>query len=225
MHTVQLTATPKSGMTLLYKMELRNLEKEKRVLSPTRIIACAVFKPALEYLQLKNRYPDLRLTYLPSNLHLRPQELKNHLLIEIASAQKKKERIICLYGNCFPDIEDFCEQHKAIKVPGHYCYEMLLGAERFQRLTEEISGTYFLEKDLILHFKEYCVEPLELHDEEMRKYCFEHYQRLLYVRQPSDPNLASQAGKVAEFLELSLDISDVDYSHLEKKLIELIGGG
>lgn len=187
----------------------------------TRIIACAVFRPALEYLQVEEGYPDLRVTYLPSNLHLRPQELENRLLEAITAAQERNERVICLYGECFPGIDDFCEQHGVAKVPGHYCYEMLLGTERFQQLIEEMTGTYFLEKDLILHFEEYCVRPLELHDEEMRRCCFEHYRRLLDVRQPSDPNLVTEAGQLAGFLELSLDISDADYSHLERKLVEL----
>ncbi|HUU63429.1 MAG TPA: DUF1638 domain-containing protein [Dehalococcoidia bacterium] len=188
----------------------------------TRIITCAVFKPAMEHLQLDYRYPHLRSTYLPSNLHLRPQYLKERLNKKIASAQKRNEKIICLYGNCFPGIEVFCQQHGAIKVPGHYCYEMLLGSERFRQLIEEIAGTYFLEKDLILNFEEYCIKPLELHDEEMRKCCFEHYQRLLYVRQPSDPDLAPRASEIAEFLSLFLETSDADYSSLEKKLIEII---
>ena len=188
----------------------------------TRIIACAVFKPAIEYLHLESRYPNLRLTYLPPNLHLKPQVLKERLLKEINAAQKRNERGICLYGDCFPGIDDSCQQHGVSKVPGHYCYEMLLGTERFQRVIEEIAGTYFAERELILHFEEYCVRPLELFDEEMRKYCFAHYKRLLYVRQPSDPNLISQAGEVAEFLKLYLDVSDADYSQLDKNLIELI---
>ncbi len=187
-----------------------------------RIIACSVFKPALDNLELEERYPDLRLTYLPSNLHLRPQELKNCLRKEITSAKKSKEQIICLYGDCFPEIEDFCQQNGVFKVPGHYCYEMLLGSERFRQLIEETTGTYFAERDLLLNFEKYCVIPLELQDEEMRRYCFGQYQRLLYVRQPSDPNLVPQAGEVAEFLELSLEIKDADYSHLEKSLIELL---
>jgi len=197
--------------------------KGGKTLSPTRIIACAVFKPAVDYLRLEKRYPGLRLTYLPSNLHLRPEGLKERLLEEITSAQKRNERVLCLYGNCFPDIDDLCQQHGAVRVPGHYCYEMLLGPERFRQLIDEMVGTYFLERDLILNFEEYCVAPLELHDEEMRRYCFERYQRVLYIRQPEDPDLVPQAGELAEFLELSLDISDADYSHLERKLIELIG--
>ena len=188
----------------------------------TCIIACGVFKPVLEYLQLEKRYPNLRLTYLPSKLHLRPQELENHLLREVDKAKKRNERIICLYGECFPDIDDFCKQHGIIKVPGFYCYEMLLGGERFRQLIEEMAGTYFLEEDLIINFVEYCMRPLELQDEEMRKQCFEHYKRLLYVRQPSDSNLVPKAGELAELLGLDLEIQDADYSYLEKKLTELI---
>ncbi len=187
-----------------------------------RIITCAVFQPAIEYLHLEERFPNLRLTYLPSNLHLRPQELKKRMLPEIKAAQKRNERVICLYGDCFPDIDGFCQEHGATKVPGHYCYEMLLGSERFNQFLDEMTGTYFAEKDLIINFEEYCVRPLELRDEEMRKYCFNQYRRLLYVRQPSDPDLVAQAGEVADFLGLSLDVSDVDYSYLQKNLVELL---
>ena len=188
----------------------------------TRIIACKVFKSAIEALQLEELYTNLRLTYLSSNLHLRPQELKNRMLAEIKAAQKRNERVICLYGDCFPGIDDFCQEYGVTKVPGHYCYEMLLGSKRFSQLLNEMAGTYFAEKELIQNFEEYCVIPLELHDEEMKRYCFNQYRRLLYVRQPSDPDLVAQAGEVADFLGLSLDISDVDYSHLRKSLTGLL---
>ena len=201
---------------------MKDVEQRKKLLPPTRILACSVFKPALNYLKLRSKYINLRLTYLPSSLHMRPQELKNRLLKEIVAAQKRNERVICLYGTCFPDIDDFCRQHGALKIPGHYCYEMLLGTDRFRQLLKETAGTYFAEKELILHFEEYCIRPLELHDEEMRKACFEHYKRFLYVRQPADPELVSQACEVARFLELSLYVSDANYSYLEKELTKLL---
>ena len=188
----------------------------------TRIIACGVFKPALDHLRLAKRYPGLRVTYLPPVLHTRPQMLERYLLNEIIAPQRKDEHIICLYGDCFPEINDFCQRHGVKKVPGHYCYEMLLGTERFKQLLDETAGTYFLEKDLLLNFGEYCIEPLELHDEEMRKCYFEHYQRLLYVWQPAHPDLSSLASGLADFLELSLDVNDTDYSHLEKALTQLL---
>lgn len=194
-------------------------EKTQKI---TRIITCKVFKPAIEALRLKKLYANLRLTYLPSYLHLKPQELKNRLLAEIKVAKKRNERVICLYGDCFPGIDDFCEEYGVLKVPGHYCYEMLLGSERFGQLLNEMAGTYFAEKELIQNFEEYCVRPLTLHDKEMRRYCFNQYRRLLYVRQPSDPNLIARAGEMADFLGLSLVVSDADYSHLKKNLTRLL---
>jgi hypothetical protein len=188
----------------------------------TRIIACGVFRPALELLRLTRRYPNLRVTYLPPVLHIRPERLQKYLQRRVVSAEKRTEQIVCLYGECFPDIGEFCRLRGIAKVPGHSCYEMLLGSDLFERLTDETAGTYFLEKDLILNFREYCFEPLELYDEEIRKCCFEHYKRLLYIRQPSDPDIVPQACELADFLELSLDIRDADYSHLERRLIELL---
>jgi hypothetical protein len=190
--------------------------------SPTRVIACGVFKPALEHLELEKRYPHVRVTFLPSNLHLRPKELELALRKEISSAKERSEKVVCLYGNCLPDMDSFCHRLDAIKVPGLHCFQMLLGNERYQRIIAEIPGTYFLDSNLILNFKEYCIEPLELYDEEIRRLVFANYQRLIYIRQPSDPNLVSRAHEVAEFLHLSLEIQDADYSHLEQILKDLV---
>lgn len=190
-------------------------ENERNIV---RIIACRVFKPVLEHLRLECENTDIRLTYLLPNLHLRPEELGRYLRKEIAAAKRRNERIVCLYGECFPNINEYCQRHGVSKVPGPYCWEMLLGSERYNRLLEQDAGTYFLEKELIYNFKEYCIEPLELYDEEMREMCFKHYNKILYVRQPSDPDLVTEASEIAKFLGLSLEIQDADYSHLEKRL-------
>ena len=200
--------------------EVSPLKETKRNI--VRIIACQVFKPALEHLRLENKCSDVSLTYLPPNLHLRPQELAKYLRREITAAERKNEKIICLYGDCFPGISDYCQRHGASRVPGPYCWEIFLGSERFNGLLEEDAGTYFLEKELICNFTEYCIEPLELYDEEMREQCFKHYHRLLYVRQPSDPDLMAKANEIAEFLGLSLEIQDADYSYLEERLSKLL---
>jgi hypothetical protein len=194
------------------------MEASQYKVKTTRIIACGVFKPALEYLRIVRRYPNLRVTYLPPVLHTRPDKLKKQLNSRATSAKRRDERIICLYGDCFPDIHDYCEHQGIIKVPGCHCYEMLLGTERFNKIIDETTGTYFLEKELIVNFKDYCMEPLELFDEEMRKFCFDHYRKLLYVRQPGDPDLVFEVSELANFLDLSLAVSDADYSHLERML-------
>ena len=189
---------------------------------PINLIACGIFRSALEYLNLRKRHPTLHVTFLPSNLHLQPQELKNALSQAINGTPKRNERTVCLYGSCFPDFDDFCDHHGVDKVPGHHCFQMLLGGKRYEYIMKEKVGTYFLEKDLILHFEKYCLEPLELWDDEMRRTLFNHYSRVLYIRQPLDQNLEPQVMELARFLELPLKIRDADYSYIKQALGNLI---
>lgn len=201
------------------------MKKGAKICSIIRLIACGVFKPALKSLRVEEKYPQLRVTFLPSNLHLYPRTLKKNLIREIVSARKQNERPLLLYGYCVPDIEEICMQNCADKIPGLHCFEMLLGSNSYEQIMAETAGTYFLESELIANFREYCLEPLELYDGDIRESFFKHYQKLMYVRQPADPDLKAAAGKLAGFLNLSLEIIDADYSHLEKRLIHLIHPG
>ena len=189
---------------------------------PTSLIACGVFRSALEYLNLEKRHPALQVTFLPSNLHLHPQKLKDTLSNEIGDAKARNERTLCLYGNCFPDFRDFCSHHGAEKVVGQHCFQMLLGGKRYEDIIKEMVGTYFLERDLIVNFEKYCVEPLALWDDEIREILFKPYSRVLYIRQPSDPNLAPQVMELAGFLGLPFGIRDADYLYLDQSLANLI---
>ena len=109
-----------------------------------------------------------------------------------------------------------------VKVPGLHCFQMLLDNERYQHIIQEVPGTHFLNSELILNFEPHCVAPLKLHDDAIKDLIFEHHESVLYVRQPPDPDLALRASEVAEFLHLSLQIQEADYSHLEKTLIDLL---
>jgi hypothetical protein len=187
-----------------------------------RLIACGVFKPAFEYLDLTCRYPGLLITYLPANLHLKPEMLKIALQRAVEEALGRGERPLIVYGDCFIGIDAFCRQHGIAKISGRNCYEMLLGNLLFESILTETTGTFFVEQELLLNFDAYCSEPLELTDDDLRKIYFEHYRRLLYVRQPNDSELTEQANKIAAFLNLDLDIHDADYSHFSKRLQTLL---
>jgi hypothetical protein len=99
---------------------------------------------------------------------------------------------------------------------------MLLGSKRYEDIIEEMVGTYFLERDLILNFEKYCLEPLALREDEIRRALFKPYSRVIYIRQPSDPNLAARVKELARFLGLPLEIRDADYSYLDQTLVNLI---
>lgn len=99
---------------------------------------------------------------------------------------------------------------------------MLLGGKRYEDIIKEMVGTYFLERDLILHFEKYCLEPLALREDEIRRALFKNYRRVIYIKQPSDPDLVPQAEELARFLGLPLEIREADYSYLKQTLVNLI---
>lgn len=189
---------------------------------PINLIACGVFRSALAYLKLEERHSTLHVTFLPSNLHLQPQELRNTLSKALNGTRMKNERTVCLYGSCFPGFSDFCEQHGVDKVAGHHCFQMLLGNKRYENIMKEMVGSYFLERDLILNFEKYCLEPFALREEEIKRALFKLYRRVIYIRQPSDPDLVPQAEELARFLGLPLEFRDADYSYLNRALVNLI---
>lgn len=133
-----------------------------------------------------------------------------------------RERVICLYGNCFPGIDQFCARYNTPRIAAAHCYELFLGSARFRKIMDAEAGSYFVESDLIVNFESYCLEPLELHDDEMRRFFFANYKQLIYVRQPADQELLPKVKELANFLELSLKVIEADYSELERKISNLI---
>jgi len=196
----------------------------EKTLEAVCILACGVFKPALQHLAIEEKYPHVRVRYLPSNLHNYPQKLRRWVLKRIRAAQRQNERLILLYGDCFPDIAQLCEQYGVAKVTGGSCYEMLLGGQRFRQMMEETAGTYFVERELVMNFDQYCLIPLELHDEEMRNVFFGNYVRMVYVRQPADADLSPQVETLAASLQLRPEVQEVDYAELSRQLDALILG-
>lgn len=151
-----------------------------------------------------------------------PQKLKAELRKQIISAKSNKERVSCLYGHCFPGIDQLCAQYGTPRVAAAHCYELFLGSTRFQEIIDVEAGSFFVERDLILNFEAYCLKPLELHDADMRGLFFANYRQLIYVKQPKDRKLISKVRELANFLELSLKVVEADYSELERKIRKLI---
>jgi hypothetical protein len=188
-----------------------------------KLITCKVFQDALKFLDRHRHIPQVRTRCLPAHLHLRPNELRNKLMAEISAARVKREGICCLYAECFPGIDETLQKMSVQRVPCRNCYETLVGRRKFRRVLEEQLGTFFLEKELILNFDTYCWYPMELDDPMLRSAYFEHYRRVVYIRQPLDPDLKVIAGQIAHRLDLALTVVDADYSDLNADLNRTLG--
>ena len=187
-----------------------------------RIIACGVFRDALRQIEPLHFHQNVFITYITPVLHNYPEKLKEEILHQIHLAQKAGDSIVCLYGRCYPDLDYHLYEMGIPRVPGAHCYEILLGSRRFHAIIDEEAGTYFIEKNLIVNFPEYCIQPLELDDPLLRKSFFQHYKRLAYIRQPLDPDtIMPNVHDISQFLSLIPLVIDADYSELTTNLLEL----
>jgi hypothetical protein len=187
-----------------------------------RIIACGVFRDALRQIEPQHFHQNVFITYITPVSHNYPAKLKEEILCQINLAKKAGDSILCLYGRCYPDLDHHLNEMGIPRVPGEHCYEILLGSRRFHAIIDEEAGTYFVEKDLILNFHEYCIKPLELDDPLMRESYFKHYTRLAYIRQPFDPDtVMPNVHDISRLLDLKTLVIDSDYSELTKNLLRL----
>ncbi len=187
------------------------------------LIACRVFSSAMDYLGIQQRHPGLIIRYLPAHLHLQPVRLKERLLAEIRQAGGSKRCAGCLYGHCFEDIDEVLETVGAPRIPIAHCFEILLGKDRFRQFVQDQAATFFVEKELVENFEDDCWNPLELFDPQMRRWYFEHYRQVAYIRQPGDPDLTVKVRDIAGSLELDLKVLDADYLELARAVNDLIG--
>ena len=191
-----------------------------------RIIACGVFRDAPRQIEPQRFHQNVAITYITPYLHNHPQKLKKKILHQIHLAKKAGDEILCLYGKCYPDLDDHLYEMGIPRVPGEHCYEILLGSRRFHAIIDEEAGTYFVEKDLILNFPEYCIQPLELDDPLMLESCFQYYKRLAYIRQSLDPDtIMPNVHDISRFLKLKPMVIDADYSELTANLLRLCTKG
>lgn len=186
-----------------------------------KVIACEVFRTALRYLGIDRSESAPQIVYIPSHLHLYPQRLKQQLLDSLAIIDQDQTSGICLYGQCVPDIDSVLHPLQIDRIKCSYCYEVLLGYHVHTQLMREHPGTFFLEKDCIENFDNFCRIPLELDDPQMRRWYFEHYEQIIYIHQPLDPDLSGRVQEIANFLELDLQVLEADYRDLQAYLKKL----
>src|SRR5712691_10477402 len=158
-------------------------------------------------------------------LHLYPNRIVEELREKLHELRPRYEHLVVVYGDCGMNgkLEPILDEVGASRVRDPHCYEMLAGADLFQRVSEERPATFFLTDWLVRNFERAVVRGLGLdRDPELREMLFGNYEALLYLRQVPNPRLADKAAEIAAYLGLPLEINDVGLGELEERLAELV---
>jgi hypothetical protein len=158
-------------------------------------------------------------------LHLYPNRIVDELREKLHTLRPRYDHLVVVYGDCGMNgkLEPILDEIGAARVKGPHCYEMLAGAELFERVSEERPGTFFLTDWLVRNFERAVVRGLGLdRHPDLIPMLFGNYDAVLYLRQVPNPRLAAKAQEIAAYLGLPLDINDVGLGELESRLADLI---
>jgi hypothetical protein len=159
-------------------------------------------------------------------LHLYPNRIVEELRDKLHQLRPRYDQLVVVYGDCGMNgkLEPILDEVGASRVRGPHCYEMLAGAELFERVSDERPGTFFLTDWLVRNFDRAVVRGLGLDREPgLKSMLFGNYEAVLYLRQVPSPRLAEKAGEIAAYLGLPLEINDVGLGELEARLADLVG--
>ena len=158
-------------------------------------------------------------------LHLYPNRIVDELREKLHALRPRYDHLVVVYGDCGMNgkLEPILDEAGASRVKGPHCYEMLAGADLFERVSEERPGTFFLTDWLVRNFERAVVRGLGLdRHPDLIPMLFGNYDAVLYLRQVPNPRLAAKAQELAAYLGLPLEINDVGLGELESRLADLM---
>ena len=174
------------------------------------VIACGALASELRaVLKAQGLADTVEVTYLPANLHNRPERIVPELepLLEEAAAQHRN--VFVAYADCGTGgaLDALLERSTGVtRLPGSHCYEFFSGAQLFRAIHDEELGTLFLTDFLAKHFEPLLWQGLGLdRHPELRDMYFGNYRRVVLISQSTDPEIIVLARAAAARLGLEFE--------------------
>lgn len=167
---------------------------------------------------------DADLYTVPALDHLSPKKLLADVERELEEIAPRYDRVVVAYGDCGTAgaLDRVLAKHSAVRTTGPHCYEMYGGSELAVESDERI-GTFFLTDWLVRNWERAVVEGLGIgRFPFLKETYFDHITDVLYLRQSPEPALEGKAREIADCLGVPIEIRDVGFGDLERRLIDLV---
>lgn len=174
------------------------------------VIACGALASELRaVLKSQGLAGVVDVTYLPANLHNRPERIVPELEPLLAAATEAGRSVFVAYADCGTGgaLDALLARHPGItRLPGSHCYEFFSGSEAFAAMHEEELGTLFLTDFLAKHFDAVLWQGLGLdrHPELLEMY-FGNYRRVVLISQTTSESVVAHGRAAAERLGLEFE--------------------
>ena len=189
------------------------------------LLACGALAKELVAIQRQNGWDHVKIQCLPAELHNTPDRIPAAVDSAIEEYKKEYRHIFVAYADCGTggQLDKVLEKHGVGRLPGAHCYEFFAGSDAFAALADEEPGTFYLTDFLARHFDRLVIEGLGLdrHPALKAEY-FGNYQKLVYLSQVPDEQLAEQARRHADFLGLAYESVETGLGPVGKHLKEQV---
>lgn len=192
-------------------------------MKPTALITCGAL--GREVVQIVQKYGwDVDVVGISASDHLHPERIAPDVEKRLIELRQQYERIIVVFGDCgsMGALDQVLEQHGIERLSGLNCYEWFSGIP-FQDLLADEPGTFILTDYLVRGFKGAVIKGLGLDRyPDLKSVYFGNYIRALYLAQMPTPDLLGKAQRIADFLELPLEVRETGWGQLETQLATLM---
>ena len=182
-------------------------------------IACSIFRPELEQLRSRGEV-EFPIRYFDSTLHMVPPELAETLTGAVSEERGRDRRVLLIYGDCHPYMNDAAKDPEVGRVRGCNCCEILLGKERYRRLRRE--KVFFLLPEWILRWRETIAVLPGADAKTTIDIMRDEYAKLLYLDTGALPVPDVELHECSEYFGLPYEVLAVSPEHLLGEIDEAL---
>lgn len=192
---------------------------EKNHTKKVLFIACGTLREELNHIVMQ-KYPSAEVQFTNPILDISPSIL-TATVKTLLDIRADAERIILVFGRCFPHIDSLVDNVRVFRLQGGSCYEILLG-DAFSRIMREELGSYFLTPFLCINFTRAVIEPLRLTSHMLKERFFRNYRQVILIDTGLYTKLEECGKEVSVFLNLPLKVLKIDLKEMGRRVDEAV---
>lgn len=182
------------------------------------VICCSILRQEIEAV-LRPAYPNIRIMFTDSMLHMHPEQLYRVMLETLAGLTDRP--CLLVYGDCHAYMRELENRPNCRRTPAINCCDLLLGREKYTRFQKERAFLFLPE--WTRRWREVFQQELGFaHQSVAKEFMQEYRHRLIYVDTGLIPVPEKIIAEISEFFEMPVSIVEVTLDHLRTTLAMLL---
>jgi len=190
------------------------------------VICCSVLRAEVESL-CQTHWPDQRLRFLPSMMHMHPERLASSLRSVLDGELVGGRGVVLIYGDCCPLMTTLEAMPGVVRTRAKNCCGLLLGSVEYRRLSHE--RVFFLIPEWARRWKQIFSKELGLNHDNATSLMQDMHTRLMYLDTGLAPVPEAALKECSEYCGLPYEVRPVSlellHSAIEEALLWCVAAG